>query len=216
MALPVNPGNAQVIVNASASRYDVPPQVLWGVFGIETDFGRNLKTSSAGAIGAFQFIPSTANTYDYPLTNDPSLVEFQKQADAAAHYLRDLYKQLGTWDRAVRGYNAGPDNWQNADYTLKDVLVKAKQGPGKSGGIIGALGEAGGAVRDAEKGAAGVVKDTAGAIGDLAGYVGKFFALLTSLEFWLRLGQGVAALVLLAMGLKALTGVTVPTPVGKV
>ena len=43
--------------------YDVPWPVLAAINEIETDFGRNLSVSSAGAIGWMQFMPSTWMKY---------------------------------------------------------------------------------------------------------------------------------------------------------
>ena len=43
----------------AARRYGVPWQVLAAINSVETDYGRNLNTSSAGAIGWMQFEPST-------------------------------------------------------------------------------------------------------------------------------------------------------------
>ena len=43
----------------AARRYGIPWQVLAAINSVETDYGRNLKTSVAGAIGWMQFEPST-------------------------------------------------------------------------------------------------------------------------------------------------------------
>src|SRR5436309_10326061 len=98
--------NTDVVDNA-AKKYGVPLWILRGVWGMETDFGRNVTTSSANAVGDFQFIPSTAKSYNYPLTNTPTPTQFQAQADSAAHYLSDLKKQHGSWDAALRAYSGG-------------------------------------------------------------------------------------------------------------
>jgi hypothetical protein len=47
------------IYHAAATDYDVPWQVLAAINEIETDYGRNLSTSPAGAVGWMQFLPST-------------------------------------------------------------------------------------------------------------------------------------------------------------
>jgi hypothetical protein len=99
--------NAGAIVTASAAKWKIPAAILWGVYGIETSFGANITTSSAGAQGGFQFIPSTAKSYGYPLQNSTNAAVFAQQADAAAHYLSDLYYQTGSWDAALRHYSGG-------------------------------------------------------------------------------------------------------------
>ncbi len=40
-------------------RYGVPWEVLAAINAVESDYGRNLNTSSAGAIGWMQFEPAT-------------------------------------------------------------------------------------------------------------------------------------------------------------
>lgn len=92
-------------INEAAKKYGIDPSVLWGVYGTETSYGKNISTSSAGAQGAFQFIPETAKRYHYPLTNHPSEKQFQEQASAAAHYLSDLVKQTGSVNAALALYS---------------------------------------------------------------------------------------------------------------
>jgi Transglycosylase SLT domain len=51
------------IYKAAAKRYRVPWQILAAINWIETDYGQNLNTSSAGAIGWMQFMPGTWHEY---------------------------------------------------------------------------------------------------------------------------------------------------------
>jgi len=51
------------IYKAAARRYGVPWTVLAAINAIETDYGRDMKVSSAGAIGWMQFMPATWRTY---------------------------------------------------------------------------------------------------------------------------------------------------------
>ncbi|HEX2505113.1 MAG TPA: lytic transglycosylase domain-containing protein, partial [Gaiellaceae bacterium] len=44
---------------AAGAAYDVPWQVLGAINKIESDFGRNMGPSSAGALGWMQFMPET-------------------------------------------------------------------------------------------------------------------------------------------------------------
>lgn len=60
---PTGPEKQQI--REVAAEYGLSPQTLWGVFGTESDFGHNTSTSSAGAQGPFQFIPSTWAKYGY-------------------------------------------------------------------------------------------------------------------------------------------------------
>src|SRR5207248_3035911 len=47
------------IYQAAGIEYGVRWEVLAGINEIETDYGRNLSVSSAGAVGWMQFLPST-------------------------------------------------------------------------------------------------------------------------------------------------------------
>ena len=103
--------DAAAAIDAAAARYNVPRYVMYGMFDVETSLGAGMGTSSTGAMGPFQFEPGTAAGYGYPMTNTPSLAQFQQQADSAAHYLSDLFRQEGnSWTTALAAYNAGPGN----------------------------------------------------------------------------------------------------------
>lgn len=116
----ITPDVTTGMIDNAATKYHVPTAILDGVFGMETDFGKDVTTSSAGAVGLMQFLPSTARSYGYPLTNNPNTVQAQQQFDAAAHYLSILYKQHGSWDAALRAYSGG-------GYGLSQVEAKSGQ-----------------------------------------------------------------------------------------
>jgi membrane-bound lytic murein transglycosylase B len=109
---------AQAIINAGR-RYSVPYPVLAGVYGVETNYGYGTgtgRTSSAGAVGPFQFMPGTASQYGYPLTNTPTLAQFQNQANAAASYLSKHHSSSkgSDWTDAVASYNPGDPGYASA------------------------------------------------------------------------------------------------------
>ena len=115
-------GSQSQTIKAAAAKWGIPDTILWGVYGIETAFGKDVTTSSAGAEGSFQFIRSTAASYGYPYSNATDPTTFAAQADGAAHYLHDLYQQSGgDWNKALQGYSGG-------GYGLAEVLAKAGQG----------------------------------------------------------------------------------------
>lgn len=60
-------------------------------------------TSSAGAQGIAQFIPSTAASYGLRDPFDPVAA-----IEAQAHLMSDLIRQLGSPQLALAAYNAGP------------------------------------------------------------------------------------------------------------
>ena len=78
---------------AAESRCGLPWQVLAAIARVESDFGRNMNTSSAGAIGYGQFLPSSwdafggqGNAYDYRDAL-PAIARYLCSA-GAAHDLR--------------------------------------------------------------------------------------------------------------------------------
>lgn len=121
---------ANWLTNASV-KYGVPVNVLTGVFGMESDFGANPSTSSAGAMGYMQFIPPTAKAYGYPLTDNPTAAQAQQQIEAAAAKLAHDAGPSKNWAAAINAYGGG--------YTLSQVNAKFAQAPSS---LVQALGTA--------------------------------------------------------------------------
>jgi Transglycosylase SLT domain len=78
------------IYQAAGSAYDIPWEVLAAINEIETDYGRDLSVSSAGAEGWMQFLPSSWAQYGVDANGDGYRDPYNP-ADAifaAARYLR--------------------------------------------------------------------------------------------------------------------------------
>jgi Transglycosylase SLT domain/Peptidase family M23 len=121
------------IYQAAGIQYDVPWQVLAAINEIETDYGRNLSVSSAGARGWMQFLPSSWKTYGVDANNDHRKDPYNP-ADAifaAARYLKaagadkDLRK-------AIFAYN-------HAQWYVDSVMLRAKLIGGLPAGLVGSL-----------------------------------------------------------------------------
>ncbi|MBR4368594.1 MAG: transglycosylase SLT domain-containing protein [Prevotella sp.] len=71
--------------------------------------------SRVGATGLWQFMLETGKRYGLKVN---SLVDERrdpvKASDAAARYLRDLYKIFGDWNLVIASYNAGPERINKA------------------------------------------------------------------------------------------------------
>jgi hypothetical protein len=192
------------IVQAAASKWGIPASTLWGVYSVETGAGQDVKTSSTGAEGSFQFEPGTAATYNYPLTNATDLKTFAAQANGAAHYLSDLFAQTGSWDQAISDYNAGPAGPYQPKYVASvqsdgsgfkatqlssstwgaiaavlGIVAPVAAGAGAFDAVVGALGLGG--ASDAAAGDAAGGAAAGGAAGGAGGYALKGLSDLSSL-----------------------------------
>ncbi|MDQ6607967.1 MAG: lytic murein transglycosylase [Actinomycetota bacterium] len=121
------------IYQAAGIEYDVPWQVLAAINEIETDYGRNLSISSAGAVGWMQFLPSTWKRWGVDANGD-GVADPYNPVDAvfaAARYLHaaGASRSVG---RAVFAYN-------HAGWYVQSVLLRAKLIGGMPDQLIGAL-----------------------------------------------------------------------------
>jgi len=185
--------NASQAFTAASKKWNVPSGVLFGVYGMETSFGQNITTSSAGAVGPFQFIPSTAASYGYPLTNRPSDQQFLKQLDAAAHYLSDLYHKTGSWNAALQHYSGG-------GYGLAQVQKKANTKELAAAGILGPVITWGGDFLSGQTPAQGAASSG----GQVSSSVTDFLGQLTQASTWFRVLKVIGGVILLVLGLRQL------------
>src|ERR1019366_4003557 len=108
------------IYQAAGIQYNVPWQVLAAINEIETDYGRNLSVSSAGAVGWMQFLPSTWKTWGVDANGD-GVADPYNPVDAiftAARYLHAAGASQNL-SGAIFAYN-------HATWYVQSVLLRAK------------------------------------------------------------------------------------------
>ncbi len=65
-------------------------------------------TSSAGAVGYWQFMKETGQRYGLEINDEvDERYNLQKSTDAACAYLKDAYAKFGSWTAAAASYNCG-------------------------------------------------------------------------------------------------------------
>lgn len=94
------------LIDSAANRHGVPADMFKRLLHTENTTGNPHATSGKGAIGLAQLMPETAESLGVDPHNPHASI------DAAARYLRALYRQFGNWEHAVEAYNFGPGNLQ--------------------------------------------------------------------------------------------------------
>ena len=121
------------IYQAAGMQYGVRWEILAAINEIETDYGRNLNISSAGAVGWMQFMPPTWDAYGVDANRDGVKDPFNPvdAIFAAARYLNAAGAETDI-RRAVFAYN-------HADWYVDSVLMRAQVIGGLPGDLVGSL-----------------------------------------------------------------------------
>ena len=121
------------IYQAAGMQYGVRWEILAAINEIETDYGRNLNISSAGAVGWMQFMPPTWAAYGVDANRDGVKDPFNPvdAIFAAARYLNAAGAETDI-RRAVFAYN-------HADWYVDSVLMRAQVIGGLPGDLVGSL-----------------------------------------------------------------------------
>ena len=121
------------IYQAAGMQYGIRWEILAGINEIETDYGRNLNVSSAGALGWMQFMPATWKAYGVDANQDGVKDPFNPvdAIFAAARYL----KAAGA-DKDLR---KGIFAYNHADWYVDSVLMRAQVIGGIPGDLVGSL-----------------------------------------------------------------------------
>jgi Transglycosylase SLT domain/Peptidase family M23 len=121
------------IFEAAGVEYGVPWQVLAAINEIETDYGRNLSVSSAGAVGWMQFLPSTWRVYGVDATG-AGVADPYNPVDAVFAAARYLHAAGASRSLAGAIYS-----YNHAGWYVQSVLLRAKLIGGMPDRLIGAL-----------------------------------------------------------------------------
>jgi hypothetical protein len=121
------------IYQAAGIQYGIRWEILAAINEIETDYGRNLNVSSAGALGWMQFIPSSWRAYGVDANKD-GVRDPYNPVDAifaAARYL-DAAGYEQDVRRAIFAYN-------HADWYVDSVMLRARLIAGVPADLVGSL-----------------------------------------------------------------------------
>ena len=91
-------------IAAAAAKYNIDPKLVRAVMQVESG-GNPQAISRAGAMGLMQLMPGNASAAGLTNPFDPA-----GNIDAGAHQLANLLSEFGgDLDKALAGYNAGPN-----------------------------------------------------------------------------------------------------------
>jgi Transglycosylase SLT domain len=121
------------IYQAAGIEYGIRWEILAAINEIETDYGRNLNVSSAGAVGWMQFMPSTWAMYGTDGNKDGRKDPYNPvdAIFAAARYLA-----AANYENDVR---AALWAYNHADWYVDSVLLRARLIAGVPADLIGSL-----------------------------------------------------------------------------
>ena len=121
------------IYQAAGIQYGVRWEILAAINEIETDYGRNLSVSTAGALGWMQFMPGTWETYGVDANHDGKKDPYNPvdAIFAAARYLKAAGAATDI-RQAIFAYN-------HADWYVDSVLMRARLIGGLPSDLIGSL-----------------------------------------------------------------------------
>ena len=121
------------IYQAAGTQYGIRWEILAAINEIETDYGRNLNISSAGALGWMQFMPPTWKAYGVDANKDGKKDPFNPvdAIFAAANYLNASGGEKNL-RKAIFAYN-------HANWYVDSVLLRAKLLSGVPSDVVGSL-----------------------------------------------------------------------------
>jgi membrane-bound lytic murein transglycosylase D len=101
------------MIDGILTQHGIPKEMKY-LAVIESSLKSN-EISWAGAVGPWQFMPSTARRMGLRVNNYmDERTDYYKSTHAAARYLTELYSIYGDWLLVIAAYNGGPGNVNKA------------------------------------------------------------------------------------------------------
>lgn len=101
------------VIETILAQYDLPAELKYLAI-VESQLESRAR-SHMGAVGPWQFMPTTARTMGLKVTKyTDERRDLAKSTHAAAKYLRNLYKIYNDWLLVIAAYNGGPGNVNKA------------------------------------------------------------------------------------------------------
>lgn len=101
------------LFEATMKKHDVPTEIQY-LSIVESGLDPQIR-SRVGAMGLWQFMPATGRMYGMEVNADiDDRMDPEMSTDAAAKYLKSLYRMFGNWEVALAAYNCGPGNVRKA------------------------------------------------------------------------------------------------------
>lgn len=207
MSLPAVPQSVIQWIKKAASGTGLPETVVAAQNYTESGYGSNEGPSSAGALGPWQFLPSTYTGLGFQAGTEN---DWSTSTDAYVKYMKQLLQEEhGNVRNALAAYNAGPGNLQ-AGYGYADHILALA---GQQGSL---------SVSDSSPGgdsSAGIgipgLDSIAGPLGTIAGVFTTLDTILKDVlspSFWLRIASFFAGVALISGGIWCLVRASDDSP----